>query len=431
MKNLPSAVFMLVIIASLPVSAQFGFVPYDGVPQDVGGSGEALTDIDFARFPGMARCMCDEAGFDPTLYLAVYYDGQLEDTDVYFYLGNDCDSDAVAIDEQCHQLAVINLSDFNRTQVLEIPINYLVDPQEGVCSEYDSGSSTVYAFVGDKNGAATATYAITYDTKAPGPPEEVAAVPGEDGVSISWSPPESGGQEVDYYAVLCMTIDGSPVDGVSDEAPWNDTVGICGAEITVDGTSVTASTSVERCPEGGVQEGAQPSSCHVCAVVTGTSNSVRISGLENGRGYVFGVVAVDDMLNASVISATVSATPEPTTDFAEHYRQSGGSASGDYCFVATAVFGDIDSPPVKVLRMFRDRYLLTNGPGRTFVAWYYANGRSWARWVEGNTFMRIAAAIPLILVTPFVAILLVLGLWGTALLLFSAVYFLRTRRISR
>jgi len=44
------------------------------------------------------------------------------------------------------------------------------------------------------------------------------------------------------------------------------------------------------------------------------------------------------------------------------------------CFIATAAYGSANDGAVQVLRDFRDRYLLTNGAGRAFVRWYYANG---------------------------------------------------------
>ncbi|MDH3976153.1 MAG: hypothetical protein OEV42_17925 [Deltaproteobacteria bacterium] len=49
----------------------------------------------------------------------------------------------------------------------------------------------------------------------------------------------------------------------------------------------------------------------------------------------------------------------------------GGGGSGGGCFIATAAYGYYDEPHVMVLRDFRDKYLMTNGPGRSFVDFYY------------------------------------------------------------
>jgi hypothetical protein len=44
------------------------------------------------------------------------------------------------------------------------------------------------------------------------------------------------------------------------------------------------------------------------------------------------------------------------------------------CFIATAAYGHYSAPQVQALRAFRDRYLVTNAPGRAFVDWYYRYG---------------------------------------------------------
>jgi len=49
---------------------------------------------------------------------------------------------------------------------------------------------------------------------------------------------------------------------------------------------------------------------------------------------------------------------------------SSGSKGGG-CFIATAAYGSYLHPKVALLRAFRDDYLLTNRPGRLFVALYY------------------------------------------------------------
>ena len=49
----------------------------------------------------------------------------------------------------------------------------------------------------------------------------------------------------------------------------------------------------------------------------------------------------------------------------------GEAAGSGACFIATAAYGSYLHPHVKVLRDFRDRYLLTNRPGTAFVEFYY------------------------------------------------------------
>lgn len=48
-----------------------------------------------------------------------------------------------------------------------------------------------------------------------------------------------------------------------------------------------------------------------------------------------------------------------------------GGGGGGGCFIATAAYGYYDEPHVMLLRDFRDSFLLTNSPGRSFVDFYY------------------------------------------------------------
>ena len=70
------------------------------------------------------------------------------------------------------------------------------------------------------------------------------------------------------------------------------------------------------------------------------------------------------------------------------------TSSGGGCFIATAAFGSYVDPHVQVLRDFRDKYLLTNVPGRWFVSTYYTYGPFWADRLNTHTwckpFVRLA-----------------------------------------
>jgi len=68
---------------------------------------------------------------------------------------------------------------------------------------------------------------------------------------------------------------------------------------------------------------------------------------------------------------------------------------GDNCFIATAAYGSYQEAHVKVLRQFRDRYLLTNAAGKSFVKFYYRHSPSIAGVIAGNSVLRAAARIAL------------------------------------
>ncbi len=109
------------------------------------------------------------------------------------------------------------------------------------------------------------------------------------------------------------------------------------------------------------------------SVDVGNQTSYTLTGLEDGRTYYLAVTAYNTSGVESEYSneitndgAQVSGSP------AESPSASSDGGGGGGCFIATAAYGSYLAPQVRVLRDFRDRYLLTNGPGRAFVRTYYA-----------------------------------------------------------
>jgi hypothetical protein len=91
-----------------------------------------------------------------------------------------------------------------------------------------------------------------------------------------------------------------------------------------------------------------------------------------------------DFSNQAVIAVGSSSTGADASihdAFAERIVPTPGLQNKG-CFIATAAYGYYSAPQVQALREFRDRYLVTNAPGRAFVQWYYQHGPMAARFIN-------------------------------------------------
>jgi hypothetical protein len=89
------------------------------------------------------------------------------------------------------------------------------------------------------------------------------------------------------------------------------------------------------------------------------------------------------------------------------------------CFIATAAFGYYSASQVQVLRDFRDRFLLTNGPGRVFVHVYYTYGPRLARLMDAHPASKPVVRVLLYPLILFAALCLQSPLGVLALLLLT------------
>ena len=108
-------------------------------------------------------------------------------------------------------------------------------------------------------------------------------------------------------------------------------------------------------------------------------------------------------------------------------NSSGSSSGGGGCFIATAAFGSYMHPQVKILRDFRDHSLLTNAPGRSFVALYYRISPPLADFIARHELLRGVVRVAL---GPVIFAVAYPAYAGAAFLLLAVLLSLSLRRRS-
>lgn len=99
-----------------------------------------------------------------------------------------------------------------------------------------------------------------------------------------------------------------------------------------------------------------------------------------------------------------------------YYGNQVGFKTADSCFIATAAYGTLMHPYVKVLRSFRDHYLVTNVIGRNLVNLYYHYSPPVADYIAVRPVVRNVARVALLPVVGMGWLVLHIGFMGLALL---------------
>lgn len=104
----------------------------------------------------------------------------------------------------------------------------------------------------------------------------------------------------------------------------------------------------------------------------------------------------DPALEVSLVGTGIAvADTSSDGDSASSGGSADGGSGGEGCFIATAAYGSYLDPRVKVLREFRDAYLLTNPAGRAFVKFYYAASPPVADFIGRHESLKTAVRLTL------------------------------------
>lgn len=130
-----------------------------------------------------------------------------------------------------------------------------------------------------------------------------------------------------------------------------------------------------------------PSLGYTRMIDVGNVTSYTLSGLTNNITYYVAVTAYDETKNESGYCGEKSGIPTLTPGGGGGAGGGGGGGGGG-CLIATAAYGTPMAEEERILSEFRDRYLLTNRPGRAFISLYNRFSPPVARFIQNKTSLR-------------------------------------------
>ena len=259
----------------------------------------------------------------------------LSGSSVYVYSGTACDQKTSRDGEgdDCELIETITVaSNATDTRDLEYGANLIANYPGDDCTDL-SNNLRVWFVVLEAAGDETPVTSVAFPSGAdirvqtglPAAPSNVTTGPGESQVDIAWD----GATQGQKYYVLCSPLPGAQ-GGAASPNPTFDANGqeVCEGTPPTDGFG--AGVTMDRTWRCDQDSGETFFATGVAA------ESLTVDGLDNDVQYFFGVVALDEVDNPSVVSELACSTPKPVDDFFELYRRAGGRAGGGVCSATPA-----------------------------------------------------------------------------------------------
>jgi len=152
------------------------------------------------------------------------------------------------------------------------------------------------------------------------------------------------------------------------------------------------------------------------------------TGLSEAITYYYRVRAYNGAGESDYSNEASAATLSSPSNNGGSSGSSGGDGGGGGCFIATAAYGSPLHPYVKALREFRNKHLLTNPYGKTFVELYYKYSPAIAEVIKDSEFLKAVTRVILTPVVMFVVYPYISLVVFIAFLLSSIIAFRMVRR---
>ncbi|WP_437716965.1 hypothetical protein WMF45_11465 [Sorangium sp. So ce448] len=191
----------------------------------------------------------------------------------------------------------------------------------------------------DQNASSYAPWDKTkVDLLGPKPPTDVKAHSGDGRILVDYTQNEAD-EVLGYYLYCDDGGQSSPASSGAGAAGGGDGAAGAGGGAAGGGDGAagtgggTTSGGSSGCQSSLLVPGEIPDSAQRCGSVGRASRGEATENIVNGRSYVVGVAAYDQVGNAGPLSAISCATAADVDGFFEQYRDAGGQAGGGFCSI--------------------------------------------------------------------------------------------------